>query len=317
MYAPDQFLSVQTISTGNYRLIQWNITGYAAIGTSNIRMNVMSNVSYPFSSLGVSDYESIITVISTGIRSVPASGVPADWEATAAVNSGVIYNQNITAVSLTTGQILWNMVTPTSYGGFFSGSTQVADHGRYAAHFNDGHWYCWDLKTGQLAWTSQLSSYPWGVFGVYGVNSYGGTIIYAQYDGVVAYNWTDGTVAWRFQAPAAYPYETPYQNDYPFYNAAIIIADGKVYASNTEHTVSEPVTRGWSLYCMNATTGAGIWNVTGEMSPGAVADGYLTAGNEYDGYMYVFGKGPSITTVSAPQTQITGAERNYFWYSDG
>jgi hypothetical protein len=40
------------------------------------------------------------------------------------------------------------------------------------------------------------------------------------------------------------------------------------------------------------------------MSPGAVADGYLTASNAYDGYTYTFGKGQSATTVSAPQTQI-------------
>jgi len=40
------------------------------------------------------------------------------------------------------------------------------------------------------------------------------------------------------------------------------------------------------------------------MAPGAIADGYLTASNEYDGYMYVFGIGPSATTVTAPQTVV-------------
>ena len=41
------------------------------------------------------------------------------------------------------------------------------------------------------------------------------------------------------------------------------------------------------------------------MGPGIVSDGYLTAGNYYDGYLYVFGKGISTTTVSAPQTEVT------------
>ena len=36
-----------------------------------------------------------------------------------------------------------------------------------------------------------------------------------------------------------------------------------------------------------------------------VSDGYLTATNVYDGYMYCFGMGLSATTVSAPQTAIT------------
>ncbi len=37
---------------------------------------------------------------------------------------------------------------------------------------------------------------------------------------------------------------------------------------------------------------------------GAIADGYLTISNAYDGYMYVFGKGESTTTVSAPKTSV-------------
>jgi hypothetical protein len=44
------------------------------------------------------------------------------------------------------------------------------------------------------------------------------------------------------------------------------------------------------------------------MTPGAVADGYLTASNPYDGYTYVFGKGKSATTVAAsPKTIAKGA----------
>jgi hypothetical protein len=39
-------------------------------------------------------------------------------------------------------------------------------------------------------------------------------------------------------------------------------------------------------------------------SVGAMADGYLTVSSS-DGYMYVYGKGKSATTVSAPQTAVT------------
>ena len=38
---------------------------------------------------------------------------------------------------------------------------------------------------------------------------------------------------------------------------------------------------------------------------GAMADGYLTFDDRYDGYMYVYGRGQSATTISAPQTAIT------------
>jgi hypothetical protein len=40
------------------------------------------------------------------------------------------------------------------------------------------------------------------------------------------------------------------------------------------------------------------------MVAGAAADGYLTTASSYDGYMYVFGKGKSKTTVEAPLTAV-------------
>jgi hypothetical protein len=40
------------------------------------------------------------------------------------------------------------------------------------------------------------------------------------------------------------------------------------------------------------------------MSFGAVADGYLTAANIWDGYQYVFGKGKSETTITAPDLAV-------------
>ena len=54
---------------------------------------------------------------------------------------------------------------------------------------------------------------------------------------------------------------------------------------------NQPIQRGLKLHAINATTGEGIWNITGCLAPGAVADGYLAASNSYDGYMYVFDNG--------------------------
>ena len=126
-----------------------------------------------------------------------------------------------------------------------------------------------------------------------------------SYAGVYAFDWNTGKVVWHYEAPTPYMYETPYTDAngtgvYSF-NAACVIADGKLYTYNTEHTPTEPITRGWRLHCINATTGAGIWNITGCMAVGGISDGYLVASNSYDGYTYTFGKGQSQTTISAPQ----------------
>ena len=88
------------------------------------------------------------------------------------------------------------------------------------------------------------------------------------------------------------------------------IADGKYYIYNTEHSATVPITRGWQLHCINATTGQGIWKVaipgggskhTTDIGP--IADGYLSLGGS-DGYTYVFGKGKSATTVTAPDMVV-------------
>lgn len=298
---PSLFLSVQDLGSAaganRYRLINWTVTGDVTFPTLiNRRLGILSNVSYPFSSLGTVDYEAGIAVNTAGIT--PSS-------------TGVAYGQMIMGASITTGQLLWNVSTDVTkgYEGSFSGSTSIADHGKFALRLNDGHWHCWDLQTGKQLWVSELSSHPWGIWGIYGVSSAYGLIIYPQYDGVVAYDWDNGKIVWRYQYVAQYPYETVYSDaNYPFYQSVVRIADGVVYTANDEHSVSNPIPRGWRLHAINATDGTGIWNITGSMAAGGVADGYLTAANR-DGYLYVFGKGKSETAItSSPKTIANGAQ---------
>jgi hypothetical protein len=274
-------------------LINWTVHG--DIGASslqvNIGMRVISNISWPFSSLGTVDYESGI-----------AASVVAPYNA----GIGANIDANMTAVQLDTGKVLWSGIAGVPYNVW--PSETLADHGKLSIRFEDGRIYCWDLRSGQKLWTSEVSSWPWGVFGAYGTSSYGGNIIVGQYDGVAAYNWTTGKVSWLYQVAAKYPYESNYNGYYPFFSGSPWIADGKVYYCNSEHTPTEPLTRGWKLNCINATTGEGIWNITmGEImsTPVAIAEGYLAASNAYDGYMYVFGKGQSATTVIAPDKALT------------
>ena len=300
------FLTVQSVSGGQYRLINWTIVGDISFGgPTNLRLGVLNNVSWPFSSLGTVDYEAGVAVNTASITTPGTGGIGAGFV--------VAYGQRLIGTSMVTGQVLFNVTTDISTGleGFFSGSTAVADHGKYAVRLNDGHWHCWDLRTGAELWTSELSSWPWGTFGCYGVQSYGGNIISNQYDGVVAYNWENGKISWWYKYTAPYPYETPYGDSetgdvyMPWFTGTTRIADDIVFTYNTEHSISNPLPRGYKLHAINATTGEGIWNITGSMSPGAIADGYMTAGNSYDGYMYVFGRGKSATTVTAPDVVIS------------
>jgi hypothetical protein len=136
------------------------------------------------------------------------------------------------------------------------------------------------------------------------------------YTGVWAMNETNGNILWHY-VDVAVPFETPYTsiengttsvNEYSTNEIKVI--GGLVYVSNNEHTPSLPPTRGWGLNCLNGTTGELQWKISGtRMVVSAASDGYFVAGSNYDGKLYVVGKGPSTTTVLAPQTQITTGEK--------
>jgi outer membrane protein assembly factor BamB len=133
-------------------------------------------------------------------------------------------------------------------------------------------------------------------------------IVTSTYEGVYAFDFADGDIVWEYKNPRAVHFENPYYTGdnipaAPFFTG-VLIADGKVFAYNGEHSASQPANRDWSLHCINATTGEGIWTIYNMMIPQAVADGYLVATNEYDGYMYVFGQGKSATTVTGPDTNV-------------
>jgi len=224
---------------------------------------------------------------------------------------GVYYGTWMMAIEMTTGQLLWNKTYEDTR---YSTACLVADHGMVAVLMEQGYYSAFDLRTGDLVWESDPFSYPWSSagFGAYAVQSAYGLLYRQAYDGVYAFNWTNGKLVWRFIAPAP-PFETPYNDGngtavYSF-NGGGFVADGKLYTYNTEHTPSYPRTRGWKLFCIDAMTGVGIWNITGSMSPGAVADGYLVNLNPDDGYIYSFGKGESATTVTAsPKTSAKGSQ---------
>ncbi len=174
--------------------------------------------------------------------------------------------------SLDSGNWMWGPVgsNPRGYQYYDSrgggaGSSQSIYQGKlYIGGFN-GLVQCRDTKTGALLW-------------IYG-NGGPGNSTFAGLENVWGY--------------------------YPTFLGAF--ADGKVYTMTQEHSVNMPIYQGALIRCLNATTGAEIWTLPGFASStsfysrlGAIADGYATWFNAYDGQVYSVGKGPSAITVSAP-----------------
>jgi hypothetical protein len=286
-------MSVQNLGGGEYRLINWTTLGT----TSNFANRVVSNVSWPWSSLpATTDFEAGYSARVVNVQ-----------------RAGTYYQINVTIARLSDGQIMWSHVINAAQ---YSGSCDMADHGKIATLTLHKGFYCWDLATGHQEWISEPMDYPWDMagFGGYSVQSAYGMLYRQAYSGIYAFNWTDGKIVWKYEAPADYVYETPYTNEEGAtmysWNIGAAIADGKMYAYNTEHSATLPITRGWKLHCIDAFTGDGIWQVAlpgaaSKHNPdvGPIADGYMVEMSS-DGYMYVFGKGESETTVTAPDVAV-------------
>jgi outer membrane protein assembly factor BamB len=201
--------------------------------------------------------------------------------------------------SLITGKELWNHnLTIDQYT-----AARAYGEGVYAG-FNPNQrvWFGYDANTGQQLWISDPADYPWGTYGLSGVIAYGK--LYAlSYDGSVhAFDIKTGKQVFKYYSGDDLFRETPYGH-FPFYYGPII-ADGVVFAGNGEHSPSIPLYRGYKLHAFDAKTGDPIWNISGWMAIQAIADGYLVAYNAEDNCIYVFGKGPSATIVSASSDVI-------------
>jgi hypothetical protein len=162
----------------------------------------------------------------------------------------------------------------------------------------------YSLKTGELLWGP---TQPFNQMDFYGLSSnmyYGKVLLCSQYGGTLAaYDAQTGKFEWVYNATAAYPYESYYGENMPLSIAAV--CDGKVFLYSSEHSPTKPLWRASYLRCVNVTDGTEIWKLLDFNMGLGIADGYIVTASEYDNMIYTIGKGPSATTVSAPQGGVS------------
>ncbi len=224
---------------------------------------------------------------------------------------GYLWALNLNPENGAMGKLLWNRTfTPPSSAGNLTISMGTVDPEDGVFLFSckqTRQWWGYSLETGQQIWGPTASEHPMNFYGIVN-NIYQGKLLTCGYGGVlVAYDIKTGEVLWNYTA-ANVGFESPYGN-YPIGIGAI--ADGKIYLGSCEHSPGTPLWRGSYVRCINASNGAELWKcslfgvtLTGGSSGSnfAIGDGYLTALNSYDNQIYCFGKGPSATTVTAPDT---------------
>jgi len=158
----------------------------------------------------------------------------------------------------------------------------------------------YNIQTGQEIWTTNPLPMGWGLFSG-GMHIAYGKVYMATYDGHLrAYSTTNGQLVWDY-----YTGNAGFENAYGTWPAyGFTIADGMIFLTNDEHSPDAVPWRGGKLTAIDAETGDVVWSIDGRLRHTTIADDILTAFNLYDNQIYTFGKGPTKTTVSAPQTVV-------------
>jgi hypothetical protein len=167
-------------------------------------------------------------------------------------------------------------------------------------------YYAFSLETGQFLWVTEPEPY----LNMYGParRIYEDKLITYGYAGVVnCYNLTNGKLIWTYQNRDQYT-EILWSDNWPTFS--YFASSGMIYLFFMEHSGNQPLSRGAPALCLNTTDGSVIWRVDGLYRTtnwgGApiIGDSVIAMYNTYDEQVYAIGKGPSATTVSAPDVSI-------------
>lgn len=194
----------------------------------------------------------------------------------------------------------------------YTGATSESENGVIALWIKEMRkHYAFSTETGNFLWETDseifLDSYGAGAiehswFFAYGrLYSCGvGGILYC-------YDLETGDTLWTY--PLTDEYTEPVTGNY-WWAWISVIADGKVYVGHTEHSAENPIPRGAPFICLNATTGDVIWRVNGMFrqtrwgGAAIMGDSIIATMDTYDQRIYAIGKGPTQTTVSAPDNGV-------------
>jgi len=170
--------------------------------------------------------------------------------------------------------------------------------------------------TGKQVWITQITTNSYGNIAInanygfesqIGVVGYGNLYIAPEANGMICVNMATGAKEWTFNTlPGGLivpEIQFPIASNQGYQNMPCL-ADGKLFFTTGKEHETNPYWQDEVLYCINATTGTLLWNETGDWGVEVIADGMLYGVNPYFGTAGVIARGPTQTTVTAPNTAI-------------
>jgi outer membrane protein assembly factor BamB len=221
---------------------------------------------------------------------------------------------NLDATEGQVGSVLWSNEVSAPSGNltvYYAGADPTVDV--FVETYKETiNFVGYSLTTGQRIWGPTHSKASFDYYGQPGPAQPYGQVAYGKlyssgYAGIVyCYDLTDGSLLWTYGNggegnSTSSGLNTPYGAYPTFINA---VGDGILYLVTTEHTILTPIYKGALARAINATDGTEIWTLnayTGEFvaMSYAIADGYATFYNGLTNEIYVVGRGPSATTITA------------------
>ncbi len=171
-------------------------------------------------------------------------------------------------------------------------------------------YYGFSAVTGDYMWQTPISEhytnfYGWTEFGERPVMAGYGKLYSTGVSGTVyCYDLETGDLLWTYDAVDKYS-EILFGNNWWLFGT--FLTDGKVYFGTLEHSPVDPRPRGGPFVCLNATTGEEVFRADGLFRQtlwgglGIIGDSIIATQDTYDQRIYGIGKGPTATTVSAPE----------------
>jgi len=261
--------------------------------------------------------------IPTGLPGNPNAYFPGDIitggfiNTTARLWDGPIYLWaiNLNASRGTVGQVRYNTTwTPPSGGLTLAFGARSTDDRLITVRAKEIRaFFGFNMDTGQNLWgptetRGYMDAFMGGPSGENGMIAYGKLYLGTVAGVLQAIDVKTGEVSWTYENKQPYT-ELMWGGSYWPIEFAFS-SDGKVYLLHTEHSGNSPLPRGAPFVCLNATTGEIIFKVDGLFrftvwgGDPMLADSTAIIFNTYDNRIYAVGRGPSQTTVTAPDTSV-------------
>ena len=285
------------------------------------------NISMPWANT-MTPAPSIVAVNYNDVMLCRSGFLPTGFAATGAgtqQNPYTYFAVNLNASKGAIGNVLWTKTYTPPAGNLTVVAEPVDFHTRVFtfSYQETMQWVGYSLDTGAPLWGPTASQASFDYYGnpgqptLLGVAAYG-NIYVASFSGITyCYNDLTGKIVFTYGNGGAGNSTNAgfnvFYGDYPTQIQSI--SNGVIYEATNEHTVPNPIYKGCVITALNATTGEVIWKLSdypSEWSTAgtewATADGYLTAMNGYDQQVYSIGRGPSATTVTAPDLSAASGQ---------